>query len=68
MEVGPLARALVGYAKGNQEVKEGVDEALKKLDVPIHRIVSHTRTDRRTRTRNATHRSLGERVLRRADR
>jgi hydrogenase large subunit len=40
MEVGPLARALVGYAKGNQEVKEGVDEALKKLDVPITALFS----------------------------
>ena len=40
MEVGPLARALVGYAKGNAEVKEGVDEALKKLDVPITALFS----------------------------
>lgn len=40
MEVGPLARALVGYAKGNAEVKEGVDEALKKLDVPVTALFS----------------------------
>jgi hydrogenase large subunit len=40
MEVGPLARALVGYAKGVPEVKEGVDEALKKLDVPVTALFS----------------------------
>ena len=40
MEVGPLARALVGYAKGNAEVKEVVDEALKKLDVPVTALFS----------------------------
>lgn len=40
MEVGPLARALVGYAKGNAEIKEGVDEALKKLDVPVAALFS----------------------------
>jgi len=40
MEVGPLARALVAYAKGNQEVKEEVDGALKKLDVPITALLS----------------------------
>jgi hydrogenase large subunit len=40
MEVGPLARALVAYAKGNAEVKEVVDEALKKLDVPVTALFS----------------------------
>lgn len=40
MEVGPLARLLVGYAKGNQEIKEVVDEALKKLDVPVTALFS----------------------------
>ena len=40
MEVGPLARALVNYEKGNQEVKEVVDEALKKLDVPVTALFS----------------------------
>lgn len=40
MEVGPLARLLVGYGKGNAEVKEVVDEALKKLDVPINALFS----------------------------
>jgi hydrogenase large subunit len=40
MEVGPLARMLVAYAKGNAEVKEVVDEALKKLDVPVTALFS----------------------------
>lgn len=33
MEVGPLARLIVGYASGNLEIKEAVNEALKKLNV-----------------------------------
>ena len=40
MEVGPLARLLVGYGRGNAEVKEVVDEALKKLDVPVTALFS----------------------------
>lgn len=40
MEVGPLARMLVGYGRGNQEIKEVVDEALKKLDVPVTALFS----------------------------
>lgn len=40
MEVGPLARMLVGYAKGNAEIKEVVDEALQKLDVPVTALFS----------------------------
>jgi len=40
MEVGPLARMLVGYGRGNAEVKEVVDEALKKLDVPVTALFS----------------------------
>jgi hydrogenase large subunit len=35
MEVGPLARMLVGYASGKAEYKEVVDWALKTLDVPV---------------------------------
>jgi hydrogenase large subunit len=34
MEVGPLARALVAYASGNQVVKQHVDAALAKLNAP----------------------------------
>ncbi|WP_298187437.1 nickel-dependent hydrogenase large subunit [Acidiferrobacter sp.] len=34
MEVGPLARVLVAYAKGDEKVRELVGLALKKLDIP----------------------------------
>jgi hydrogenase large subunit len=40
MEVGPLARFVIGYMSGHQEVKELVDFALKKLDVPITALFS----------------------------
>ncbi|MGB9730993.1 MULTISPECIES: nickel-dependent hydrogenase large subunit [Calditerrivibrio] len=33
MEVGPLSRMLIGYAKGHKEIKETVDAVLKKLSV-----------------------------------
>ncbi|MCX8085054.1 MAG: nickel-dependent hydrogenase large subunit [Calditerrivibrio sp.] len=33
MEVGPLSRMLIGYAKGHKEIKETVDLVLKKLNV-----------------------------------
>lgn len=35
MEVGPLARVLMLYAKGHQPTKELADFALKKLDLPL---------------------------------
>ncbi len=35
MEVGPLSRMLIGYAKGLPEYKEIVDFTLNKLDVPV---------------------------------
>ena len=34
MEVGPLARMVVGYASGNQAIRELVDGTLKKLNAP----------------------------------
>ncbi|MBK8476707.1 MAG: nickel-dependent hydrogenase large subunit [Opitutaceae bacterium] len=34
MEVGPLARMLVGYAAGNAEIKDAVTEALAALKAP----------------------------------
>jgi hydrogenase large subunit len=34
VEVGPLARALVAYASGNQEIKKRIDGTLAKLNVP----------------------------------
>jgi hydrogenase large subunit len=40
MEVGPLARMLVGYASGRPEFKEVVDSTLKKLDVPVTALFS----------------------------
>ncbi len=40
MEVGPLARLLVAYARGNKEVQESVNGALKALDVPVGALFS----------------------------
>ncbi len=40
MEVGPLARLLVSYAKGSTEVKDVVNEALGQLGVPITALYS----------------------------
>ena len=34
MEVGPLARMVVGYASGQKEIKAAVDGVLKKLNAP----------------------------------
>ncbi|WP_416825324.1 nickel-dependent hydrogenase large subunit [Ectobacillus polymachus] len=35
METGPLARMMVGYASGNQEIVSLMDDTLKKLGLPI---------------------------------
>jgi hydrogenase large subunit len=40
VEVGPLARMLVGYASGNAEFKDVVNEALGKLKVPAAALFS----------------------------
>ena len=40
VEVGPLARYIVGYARGNAEMKEQVDMVLKTLGVPITALFS----------------------------
>lgn len=40
MEVGPLARLLVAFASGNQEVKEVVTSTLKTLNVPVAALFS----------------------------
>jgi hydrogenase large subunit len=40
MEVGPLARLLVAYGSGHQEVKDVVDAAIKQLDVPLTALFS----------------------------
>ncbi len=34
MEVGPLARVLVAYGKGHEQVKKSVDDVLKTLGIP----------------------------------
>lgn len=40
MEVGPLARVLVGYARGREDYKEVVNKALTDLDVPVTALFS----------------------------
>ena len=40
MEVGPLARMIVGYAAGQKEIRELVDGALKKLNAPATALFS----------------------------
>jgi len=40
MEVGPLARVLIGFAKGIPEYKEVVNYALKTLDIPVEALFS----------------------------
>ncbi|MBK1630768.1 hydrogenase 2 large subunit [Thiohalocapsa halophila] len=40
MEVGPLARYIIGYAQGNPEFKEPVDKLLKDLDLPVEALFS----------------------------
>ena len=40
MEVGPLARVLVGYASGRPDFKEVVDSTLSKLKVPATALFS----------------------------
>lgn len=40
MEVGPLARVLVGYARGREDFKAVVDKALTDLNVPVTALFS----------------------------
>ncbi len=40
VEVGPLSRLLVGYARGNEEIQEAVNGALSHLDVPVDALFS----------------------------
>ncbi|OAN55176.1 hydrogenase [Paramagnetospirillum marisnigri] len=40
MEVGPLARLVIGYAAGRADIRQLVDGALKKLDVPLSALFS----------------------------
>ena len=40
MEVGPLARYIVGYANGHEEITEQINFVLKTLDVPVNALFS----------------------------
>jgi hydrogenase large subunit len=40
MEVGPLARMLLLYAKGNEQAKALVDSTLQKLELPVEALFS----------------------------
>jgi hydrogenase large subunit len=40
MEVGPLARYVVGFAKGDKEITEQINFVLKTLDVPVSALFS----------------------------
>ena len=40
MEVGPLARYLVAYARGQEDIKDQVDRLLSDLDLPITALFS----------------------------
>ncbi|EHK54660.1 nickel-dependent hydrogenase large subunit [Allomesorhizobium alhagi] len=40
MEVGPLARYVVGYAQGHEEIKEQVDSTLRALGAPFNALFS----------------------------
>ncbi len=40
MEVGPLARYVVGYAQGHEEITEQINFVLKTLDVPVTALFS----------------------------
>jgi len=40
MEVGPLARLLVGYASGSEEIREVVNEGLGALNAPVDALFS----------------------------
>ena len=40
MEVGPLARYVVGFAKGDKEITEQINLVLKTLDVPVTALFS----------------------------
>ncbi|MCG7894636.1 MAG: nickel-dependent hydrogenase large subunit [Candidatus Thiodiazotropha taylori] len=40
MEVGPLARYIIGYASGHEEITEQINFVLKTLDVPVTALFS----------------------------
>ncbi len=59
MEVGPLARVLVAYAKGHAEIKPAVDMVLKNLGVPATALFS---TLGRTAARAIETLAIGDKV------
>jgi hydrogenase large subunit len=67
MEVGPLARVLLMYAKGHQQTRALVDSTLKTLDVPGLRAVFHAGAHGSTGTRIKDHRRRDAGLVRRAD-
>lgn len=40
METGPVARMIVGYASGNKEIKETVDDVLARMNLPFEALYS----------------------------
>ena len=40
MEVGPLARYIIGYAKGDEYITDQIDSTLRALDVPLPALFS----------------------------
>jgi len=40
MEVGPLARFVIGYVKGQEDIKALVDPVLAQLGVPVTALFS----------------------------
>ena len=40
MEVGPLARYVIGYASGHEEITEQINTVLRTLDVPVSALFS----------------------------
>ncbi len=68
MEVGPLARLLVGYASGSAEIKEVVDGALQAARSAGRRTLLDAGEDRGPGSGDGAHRPLGQGVLRRSGR
>ena len=68
MEVGPLARMLVGFASGKTEYKDVVTEALGALKVPASGAVLDSRPHRGARPRDAARRALAAGRVRPPDR
>jgi hydrogenase large subunit len=60
MEVGPLARVLMLYAKGHEQTKELVNMTLKKLDIPVQALYS---TLGRTAARTLETKIFGDAML-----